>query len=333
MGVIWPLRIDRIRRGGSANKGGRESKSPKIRRAETMSLCSRMSNESSVAEAAITVLSSVLKLIPDRLPGKTRLGRMLLRPFRSQAPAVLKDGAGYTYRMPSYAEPTALHIFTFGAYERETQEAILKFLPETGTFIDVGANVGTLAIPIGKKRPQASVICIEADSNIHRFLLENLNRNGCERVEVVPCVAGATDGQLVAFYRAPDDKFGMGSLGPQFCNVPVMVQQQSLDNILSCMDVHHVDVIKIDVEGAEEGVLRGAQRLLASERPPTVIFEFADWAEARIPGQQPGDAQAFLLARGYRLFRLERGGVGEELLAPMRRGFAMLLAVPMRFPL
>jgi FkbM family methyltransferase len=296
-----------------------------------MSLRSRMPNESRTVGAAITTLSSLLRLIPDRLPGKTRLGRMLLRPFRSQTPAVLKDRAGCTYRMPSYADPTALHMFTFGAYERETQEVILKFLPESGTFIDVGANVGTLAIPIAKERPRASVICIEADSNIHRFLLENLNRNGCKRVQVVLCVAGATDGQLVAFYRAPDDKFGMGSLGPQFCNVPVMVQQQSLDNILTRMDIHQVDVIKIDVEGAEQGVLHGAERLLTSERPPTVIFEFADWAEARIPGQRSGDAQAFLLARGYRLFRLEPGARGgEELFAPVRRGGCMLLAMPAR---
>jgi len=282
-----------------------------------------------MAEAVITTLSGVLRLIPDRLPGKTRLGRMLLRPFQSQAPAILKDRAGCIYVMPSYAEPTALYIFTFGAYERDTQEVILKFLPETGTFIDVGANIGTLAIPIANARPQVSVICIEADTNIHRFLQENVSQNGCERVQIVSCVAGPTDGQLVAFYRAPDDKFGMGSLGPQFCNVPIMLQQQSLDNMLTRMDIHQVDVIKIDVEGAEVGVLRGAQRLLASERPPTVVFEFADWAEARIPGQQPGDAQAFLLASGYRLFRLERGGrIGEELLAPMRRGTAMLLAVP-----
>jgi FkbM family methyltransferase len=241
----------------------------------------------------------------------------------------MKDRAGCTFVMPSYAEPAALHIFTFGAYERDTQEVILKFLPETGIFIDVGANIGTLAIPIANARPQASVICIEADSNIYRFLQENLNRNGCERVQAVSCVAGATDGQLVAFYRAPDDKFGMGSLGPQFSNIPTMVQQQSLDNMLTRMDIHQVDVIKIDVEGAEVGVLRGARRLLATERPPTVVFEFADWAEARIPGQQPGDAQAFLLANGYRLFCLERGGrVGEKLLTPMRRGFSMLLAVP-----
>jgi len=283
-----------------------------------------------MVKAAITTLSGLLRLIPDRLPGKIRLGSMLLRPFRSQATAVLKDRAGRTFVMPSYAEPTAQNLFTFGAHERDTQEVILKFLPETGTFIDIGANIGTLAIPIANARPQVSVICIEADSNIHRFLQENLNRNGCERVQAVSCVAGATDGQLVAFYRAPDDRFGMGSLGPQFSNVPTMLPQQSLDNMLTRMNIHQVDVVKIDVEGAEIGVLRGAQRLLTSERPPTVVFEFADWAEARIPGQQPGDAQEFLLANGYRLFRLKRGGgVGEELLAPMRRGFlVMLLAVP-----
>jgi hypothetical protein len=99
--------------------------------------------------------------------------------------------------------------------------------------------------------------------------------------------------------------------------------------MLTGMDIHRVDVLKIDVEGAELGVLRGANRLMTSERPPTIIFEFADWAEARIPGQQPGDAQAFLLTKGYRLFHLERGGrAGKELFAPMRYGFGMLLAVP-----
>jgi hypothetical protein len=50
-----------------------------------------------------------------------------------------------------------------------------------------------------------------------------------------------------------------------------------------------------------------------------------------IPDRLPaGDVQAFLLANGYCLFRLEKGGrVGEKLLAPMRHGSAMLLAVPL----
>ena len=211
-----------------------------------------------MVEAMVATLSGVLRLIPDRLPGKTRLGRMLLRPF-------LRDRAGCTYVLPSYAEPMAQQIFTFGGYEHGTQQAILKRLPERGSFVDVGANIGTLAIPIAKARPDASIICIEADPRIHRLLHENLNRNGCGHVHLMSCVAGPTHGQ-VPFYQAPDDQFGMGSLGPQFNSAPVMLEQRSLDTILTAMNISRIDVIKIDVEGAELGVLRGAEGLLASER-------------------------------------------------------------------
>jgi FkbM family methyltransferase len=234
-------------------------------------------------DAAITALSGALRLVPDRLPGKTRLGRMLLGPFQSRKPAVLKDRAGCIYVLPSYAEPMAQHIFTFGAYERETQETIVNFLPERGTFIDVGANIGAVAIPIARARPDVSIVCIEADPKIQRLLQGNVNRNGCKRVQVISCVAGATDGQLVAFYPAPDDRFGMGSLGPQFCNAPIMLEQRCLDTMLMDMNIYQPDVIKIDVEGAELGVLRGARRLLASERPPVIVFEFTDCAEGAFP--------------------------------------------------
>ena len=121
----------------------------------------------------------------------------------------------------------------------------------------------------------------------------------------------------------------MGSLGPQFRTRPIILEQRSLDAILASMNIQQIDVIKMDVEGAERSVLQGAQRLLACERPPTIIFEFIDWAEARIPHQQPGDAQALLFASGYRLFRLERDGwLDKELLTPMRSGSGMLVAIP-----
>jgi FkbM family methyltransferase len=174
-------------------------------------------------------------------------------------------------------------------------------------FIDVGANIGAVAIPIAKARPNVSIVCIEADPKIQRLLQDNVNRNGCKRVQVISCVAGATDGQFVAFYPAPDDRFGMGSLGPQFCNAPIMLEQRPLDTILTDMNIYQPDVIKIDVEGAELGVLQGARRLLASERPPVIVFEFTDWAEARIPGQQPGDALAFLIGNGKETAGQDKG--------------------------
>jgi FkbM family methyltransferase len=282
-----------------------------------------------MGEVGIAVLSGLLRAIPDRMPGKTRLGRMLLRPFLSRSPGVLTDRAGYTYSVPSYAESIAQHIFTFGAYERDTHEVILKFLPEWGTFIDVGASIGALAIPIAKARPHASVICLEADPNIHELLVENVIRNECDRIQSICCVVGPEDGQLAPFYRAPSDRFGMGSIGPQFENHPIMLAQRSLDALVADLNVADIDVVKIDVEGAELGVLRGARGILASERPPVIVFEFADWAEGRISGQQIGDGQSLLLASEYRLFRLEPGArIGAEVVTPLRIGSCMLLAVP-----
>src|SRR5262245_5066329 len=108
-------------------------------------------------DAMIAALSGIIRAVPDWIPGKTRLGRMALRPFMARSPAVMTDRIGCTYVLPSYRETIAQHLFTFGAYERETQDVILSFLPKSGTFVDVGANIGALAIPIAKARPAASV--------------------------------------------------------------------------------------------------------------------------------------------------------------------------------
>ena len=79
----------------------------------------------------------------------------------------------------------AQEIFIFGTYERGTRDFIINCLPERGTYVDVGANIGALAIPIAKARPEASIVCLEADPGIHSILKENLRRNKCERVQAL----------------------------------------------------------------------------------------------------------------------------------------------------
>jgi FkbM family methyltransferase len=242
---------------------------------------------------------------------------------------VFTDRNGYAYGLPSYAEPIAQHLITFGTYESDTRDAILTHLPQQGTFIDVGANIGAISIPVAKSRPDACIVSVEADPKIVGFLKDNIRRNDCKCVQVLSCLAGQADDESVSFYRAPDDHFGMGSIGAQFGAIPTTLKQKTLDTLLHEIGISQVDVIKIDVEGAELGVLRGAQKLLSWERKPVVIFEFVDWAEGRIPGQSPGDAQRALLCNGYRLFPLKRGGqADEELVEPLLHGTAMLLAVP-----
>jgi hypothetical protein len=132
--------------------------------------------------------------------------------------------------------------------------------------------------------------------------------------------------EAVRFYTAPADRFGMGSVGPQFDRRPILIRQLALDELLDDLGGGDVDVIKLDVEGSE-GVLQGLTRRLTASRFPRGLFEFCDWAEERVGGQQPGAAQAFLHSLGYRTFRLgRRGDTGVLIDQPMSTGSAMLVS-------
>jgi FkbM family methyltransferase len=274
-------------------------------------------------------VQNLLRTIPDRIPGKQRLVRVVLRPFRSRRPVFVRDLYGNGLWCPSIEEPIAAALVSRGVYERDTVAAILACLNPKGTFIDVGANIGVTALPVAALRPEARILCVEADPGIAAILRRNIADNARLNVSVIECIAGPFADPAVGFYRAPAAKFGMGSIGQQFDEPPMSVRQEALDDVLDELGVEDVQVIKLDVEGAELGALRGLQRRCRALQAPTIIFEFSDWAEARIPGQAPGDAQALLFTFGYRLFHLGAGGkAGAAIEYPLKQGGAMILAVP-----
>lgn len=274
---------------------------------------------------AAAVTSGLLRLLPERMPGKTRLVNLAARPFRTLSSPQIADKFGNRLTVPSLLEPIALALFGSGVYEAETLAAIMRYLPQDGVFLDVGANIGALALPVASLRPRARIVAVEADPRIAAILRKNAADNARRNVTVVECVAGA-ETAAVSFYRAPADHFGMGSVGPQFTQAGEELPQRPLDAVLDETGVDSVDVVKLDIEGAEVGALRGLARRLSGTRPPVVIFEFADWAETRIAGQRAGDAQRFLQSLGYRLFAMSDGGTPAAITEPLMIGAAMLLA-------
>jgi FkbM family methyltransferase len=268
---------------------------------------------------AFDLVRRVVRAVPDRLRGKTRLTRLVLRPFLNGGMAHVRDRFGNVLHLPSLEEPVSVNLFGFGVHEPDTLAAILHHLRSSGVFVDVGANIGALALPVAACRPDARVICIEADPQIVSLLERNVADNGRSNVRIVHCLAGPIDDRRVSFYPAPAAKFGMGSIGPQFGASPVKLSQRKLDEVLDELSIDDIDVVKFDIEGAEFGALQGLRRRLTSPRPPAIVFEFIDWAETRIAGQPAGSAQQFLLSLGYNLFRLARGGKpGERIERPSR---------------
>jgi FkbM family methyltransferase len=267
-----------------------------------------------------------LRSVPD-MPGKLRIARFALRPFRKMKSVCMPDRFGSTLCCPSLEEPIAVAIFANGVYEPDTVAGILRRIPRNGVYLDVGANIGAIAIPVARQRPDVRVICIEADPGMATVLRRNVAKNALPNITVAECLAGSCSREAIRFYTAPPDKFGMGSVGPQFDRPPILLRQVALDELLDEIGIDDVDVIKLDVEGSELGVLQGLTRRLTASKSPKILFEFCDWAEERIEGQERGAAQAFLHSLGYRTFQLGRcGDAGASVDRPLLTGSAMLLS-------
>jgi len=278
---------------------------------------------------ALRITSRVLRLLPAGTRGKTRTAKFILRPLLRTCDVTLRDRDGCRYVVPSLREPVAFHLFFDGVYERETLQFLFSRMGPGSTFVDVGANIGAMTVPVARRvGATGRVVAIEASPRVFRYLAHNIAVNGISNVRLRCCAASDSKATALPFYEAPAECFGSGSVGPQSDIRATGVPAEPLDDILAGENIAHVDVLKVDVEGFESAVFRGAAHLLNGPNAPIVVFEFGDWAEARTPRMKVGDAQRLLREYGYTLWRLSDFGRRDArpLDGALLEGGAMLVA-------
>jgi FkbM family methyltransferase len=270
---------------------------------------------------------NALRYLPAAFPGKARLARVLLRSIRSQEDVTVESAAGERFLVPHLAEPVGFHLLIDGRYEPDTKDFILRRLAPGNVFIDAGANIGVLTISAARRvGEQGRVLAIEPSPHVFPYLERNIALNSLTNVVTTRLAISDSNRDNVPFYQAPVDHFGMGALAPQFHSQSCPVMTRTLDHLVELHKLDHVSVLKIDVEGHEAAVFRGAGKLLAQSPGPLVIFEFSDWAEERFPKSSAGDAQRFLSSLGYQLWRLDDYSRGRmPLKEPLTHGFAMIV--------
>ena len=148
-------------------------------------------------------------------------------------------------------------------------DLFVGILDEVAHVIDVGANVGLFTLLAASKG--VPVTAIEPSAMNLATLYRNLQHNEFD-VEVLACALGESPG-LAALYGGGQGASlvpGWGGIRSTYINtVPVL----TLDNLFADRFAHKKLLIKIDAEGAELPILKGAARLIANDAAPSWIVE------------------------------------------------------------
>ena len=172
--------------------------------------------------------------------------------------------------------------------------------------IDVGANVGTMCLPIAKKFTLIDVIAYEPNPDIFKRLKQNIQLNSVDNIDARMCGVSEQSGRLVLNVPTSSSaNFGSSSyLNNIDIDNPKKIQTKvvSLDEDIG--DNHHVVGIKIDVQGLELDVLKGALSLI-KEYKPFLIFEIED-IYYEDPYSYQREVRDFFQNLNYNLYKIDR---------------------------
>ena len=249
------------------------------------------------------ITSNFFRSLPS-FKGKARLAEIFLKStLNKKEPVTFTGNCNLRFTIPNTLEIVGKELFINGVYERRTQEIIKDSLNRFSVFFDVGANIGSITLPIAKA-PGVEVHSFEPSKLSFNFLEKNVRDNQLENVTLNNVAVHSVDESEMQFYEA-EEKYGNSSLSATYSKQPhYTVKTVSLDTYCERKGISKIDVLKIDVQGYEIEVLKGAVSLLQKKGIGTIIFEMESWAEKQA-GYPAGAAQQFLLDHGYELFSLK----------------------------
>ena len=185
-----------------------------------------------------------------------------------------------------------------GVWEADVMKLLRGTLVPGGVFVDVGANVGFHTVLASRLvGPTGRVMAVEPAPWTLELLRANVWRSGA-RVTVLPVAAAAAHGTT---HLAVDADHRSGARSAESGGVEV--ETAPLDDLLPDLKA---DVLKVDVEGAEPLVLRGAAALIERSPGLVAVVEFRD--EPHLSGESPAEVLAYYESLGFELCLLSRNG-------------------------
>jgi FkbM family methyltransferase len=217
-----------------------------------------------------------------------------------------------------------------GVYEAANLDLLAGLARPDALHFDIGGNIGLMAAPILDRVPQCRVVSLEPSVNVLPFLQRTAAESPhAARWTVVPKAVGARVGTVKFSLSSPENSpyDGIKATDRVASEREVEVELTTVDTEWKRLGSPHVSAIKIDVEGAELDVLKGARECLKAERPPVLL----EWNAENLAAYQcpPGSLLEFAREIGWQVFAmpgLTRVQCLSELALHMIRTESFLLA-------
>jgi FkbM family methyltransferase len=248
-------------------------------------------------------------------------------------PTVLADRRGLRYELVTAAEIEEFNRHG-GHFEGDEIDLAARLLATGGVAVDVGANIGAftaaLATAVG---PDGKVHAFEPLEASRSRLERTLELNELANVIVDPRAVADTAGSAELFEYGPgyeswaglaDRSIEHGGVVPPATSTAV--ETTTLDAYAAEAAIERIDLLKVDVEGAEERVLRGARGLLEAGRVSAIVLELSDNTLDSF-GARAFDVVELLEGYGLRLFVVRDGALRGFRVAGVFRELANVFAL------
>jgi FkbM family methyltransferase len=198
------------------------------------------------------------------------------------------------------------YVYLTGTYEPPTARIISALLRPGDRFADIGANSGFFTLLAASRvGTTGKVISFEPVPSMRARLLDNVHLNGFGNVEAHD-IALSDRCDTLTFYVGPEGHKGVSSLRViENPGARLQVKTVPLDDMAD--EVGHLRLAKIDVEGAEQKVLKGMQRITEKHRP-FLLLEITD-AFLRAMGDDAVSLAEGLVAKGYLMYAITESGL------------------------
>lgn len=198
-------------------------------------------------------------------------------------------------------------LYYYGTYERGTLDIIGKILKQGDVFVDVGANIGLMSIYAGLKvGEKGSVYAFEPNPNTKSLLLENIHLNKIKNIKVEGLALSNEIKDSKIYDRWDINRGGASLIKPSNPTQSYDIHETTFSEYFN-LD-QEIKLIKIDVEGFELEVLKGAEAfILNTKTPPVLIIEFSSM-RVNTFGEDTEPLYTYLKDLGkYRIFKSTRG--------------------------